>query len=100
MLISFSSPEAEYTFQLKKPILPMMMQRHYKADGWLGMLLGAKFYINMDGKYDFEEAFQMLLRELAGRFMYNGMWVVSSKPILICYYTCHVTLACTVVPLF
>ena len=41
-----------------------MMQRHYKADGWLGMLMGAKLYINFDGKYEFEEAFEMLMKEL------------------------------------
>ena len=64
----FSLPtEAEYTFQLKKPIVPLMMQRHYKPDGWLGMLLGSKFYINFDGKYEFEDAFEMLERELSGR---------------------------------
>ena len=56
--------EAEYTFQLKQPIVPLMMQRHYKPDGWLGMLMGAKLYINFDGKYDFETAYQMLLKEM------------------------------------
>lgn len=44
-----------------------MMQRHYKADGWLGMLLGAKLYINFDGKYTFEHAYKMLLKELSDR---------------------------------
>lgn len=44
-----------------------MMQRHYKADGWLGMLLGSKFYINFDGKFEFDEAYEMLVRELNGR---------------------------------
>ena len=44
-----------------------MMQRKYKPDGWLGMLLGSKFYVNFDGKYEFDEAYTMLNRELAGR---------------------------------
>ena len=44
-----------------------MMQRHYRADGWLGMLLGSKLYINFDGKYTFEHAYSMLLKELKGR---------------------------------
>lgn len=57
--------EAEYTFQLKKPLIPLMMQRYYKPDGWLGMLCGAKMYINFDGKYEFDYAFNMLKRELA-----------------------------------
>ena len=62
-----SPTEAEYTFQLKKPILPLVLQRHYKADGWLGIMMGAKFYVNFDGKYEFEQAFSMLVRELDGR---------------------------------
>ena len=44
-----------------------MMQRRYRADGWLGMMVGAKLYINFDGKYEFDEAYCMLLKELAGR---------------------------------
>ena len=44
-----------------------MMQRRYRADGWLGMLVGAKLYINFDGKYAFDDAYQMLLKELQGR---------------------------------
>ncbi len=63
----FTIVEAEYTFQLKKPIVPLMMQRHYRPDGWLGMLLGSKLYINFDGKYTFEHAYTMLLKELKGR---------------------------------
>ena len=56
--------EAEYTFEQEKPFIPLMMQRHYKPDGWLGLLLGSKFYVNFDGKYEFDEAYEMLLREL------------------------------------
>lgn len=26
--------EAEYAFQLNKPIIPLIMQKGYKADGW------------------------------------------------------------------
>ena len=56
--------EAEYTFQLKRPIVPLMMQRRYKPDGWLGMLMGAKQYVNFDGKFDFGYAYDMLVREI------------------------------------
>lgn len=59
-----SLPEAEYTFQLKKPIIPLMLQRHYRPDGWLGIMMGAKLYINFDGKYTFDHACNMLVREL------------------------------------
>jgi len=71
-LISFLLIEAEYTFQLKKAIVPLMMQRYYKPDGWLGILIGAKLYINFDGKYEFDVASEMLLKELNGRGKDHG----------------------------
>ena len=56
--------EGEYTYQRGKPLIPLMMQRRYRADGWLGMLMGVKLYINFDGKYEFEKAYQMLVKEM------------------------------------
>lgn len=60
-------PEAEYTFQLKKDYIPLMMQRKYRPDGWLGIILGAKLYFDFSGKYPFEKSFTGLLKELRGR---------------------------------
>jgi len=48
------------------------MQRYYKPDGWLGILIGAKLYINFDGKYEFDVASEMLLKELNGRGKDHG----------------------------
>ena len=64
--------EAEYAFQRKKPVIPVMLQRKYKPDGWLGLIIGAKLYINFDGKYKFEEAMIMLQKELDGRGKGSG----------------------------
>ncbi len=52
--------------------MPIMMQRRYRADGWLGMLLGSKLYINFDGKYAFEHAYTLLLKELKERGRGHG----------------------------
>ena len=38
--------EAEYAYQLKKDIIPLKMQRNYTADGWLGMFVGTKLWID------------------------------------------------------
>ncbi|GFO26287.1 hypothetical protein PoB_005279200 [Plakobranchus ocellatus] len=46
--------EAEYTFQQRKPIIPLIMQRGYKPDGWLGLILGSKLYYDFSGNYSFE----------------------------------------------
>ncbi|XP_052786989.1 uncharacterized protein LOC128222153 isoform X2 [Mya arenaria] len=59
--------EAEYTFQLKKDYIPIMMQKKYRPDGWLGIILGAKLYFDFSGKYPFEKSFTGLLKELRGR---------------------------------
>ena len=42
----------------------ILLQRHYKPDGWLGLMCGAKLYINFDGKFEFKDAFDMLKREI------------------------------------
>ncbi|KAK6192097.1 hypothetical protein SNE40_003636 [Patella caerulea] len=56
--------EAEYAFTLKKPIIPLMMQRGYKPNGWLGMILGAKLFVDFSGKYSFDDSFKNLSRQL------------------------------------
>jgi hypothetical protein len=56
--------EAEYAFQLNKPIVPLYMQANYKADGWLGIILGSKIFVNFT-KYDFDECMSRLRAELA-----------------------------------
>ena len=59
--------EAEYTFQLRKDYIPIMMQKKYRPDGWLGIILGAKLYFDFSGKYPLEKSFQGLIKELRGR---------------------------------
>ena len=59
--------EAEYAYQLRKDIIPLMMQKNYKADGWLGMLLGTKMWIDFQSKYTIDSGVTKLVKELAGR---------------------------------
>ncbi|XP_041356433.1 uncharacterized protein LOC121373745 [Gigantopelta aegis] len=59
--------EAEYTFQLRKDYIPLMMQKKYRPDGWLGLILGAKLFFDFSGKYPFEKSMSGLLKELRGR---------------------------------
>ncbi|XP_071098917.1 uncharacterized protein [Haliotis cracherodii] len=59
--------EAEYTFQLRKDYIPLMMQKKYRPDGWLGMILGAKLFFDFSGKYPFEKSMSGMLKELRGR---------------------------------
>ncbi|XP_048750552.1 uncharacterized protein LOC125662391 isoform X2 [Ostrea edulis] len=58
--------EAEYTFQLRKEYIPLMVQKRYRPDGWLGFILGAKLYFDFSGKYPFEKPWNGLMKELKG----------------------------------
>lgn len=68
-------PEAEYAFDKGKVMIPLLMQKGYKPDGWLGILKGSKLYIDFSGKYSFEEQIQKLLAELGGRGRDPGLEV-------------------------
>jgi len=39
--------EAEYAFNLRKPIIPILVEQNYRPDGWLGALLGTKLYYDL-----------------------------------------------------
>ena len=60
----FTITEAEYAFQQRKKIVPLMLQRGYKPDGWLGFILGAKLFFDFSGKYSFQDKFNDLFKEL------------------------------------
>ena len=57
--------EAEYTRKLQRPFVPIWMQRHYKPDGWLGFILGEKFYVDFS-KFEFRRAYEMLKEQIKG----------------------------------
>ena len=59
--------EAEYAYQLRKDIIPLMMQRKYRGDGWLGMLVGTKLWFDFESKQVLEQGVMKLIRELGGR---------------------------------
>ena len=59
--------EAEYAYQLRKDTIPLMMQRKYRGDGWLGMLVGTKLWFDFQSKHVLEQGVTKLIRELGGR---------------------------------
>lgn len=61
--------EAQYAFQRDKPMVPLMLEEGYRADGWLGMLLGVRLYYAflgpvLESEAAFEAKIQELTREL------------------------------------
>jgi hypothetical protein len=55
--------EAEYAEKKKKLILPLLMQSGFEADGWLGLLIGARIYVNFASS-PFESAMADLKKQL------------------------------------
>jgi hypothetical protein len=58
--------EAEYAFNRKSKIVPLLVEPKYQADGWLGFLAGSKIYVDFAEKEDeeFEKAYELLIAEL------------------------------------
>ena len=60
---NYCRAEAQYAFQQQRKIVPVLLQKHYKPDGWLLFLLGRLLYIDFN-KYEFDRAMSMLYKEL------------------------------------
>ncbi|XP_074615176.1 uncharacterized protein LOC141874718 isoform X1 [Acropora palmata] len=54
--------EAEYAYQRRKQIIPLMMEESYSPDGWLGIILGSKLW--MDFRKDPHKGIQQLMNEI------------------------------------
>ena len=65
IFIALPLTEAEYAFQLRKKIVPLMMEEHYVPDGWLGIILGTKYYMDFCGKPRFEDEALKLINEIS-----------------------------------
>jgi hypothetical protein len=60
---NYCRAEAHYAFQRQRKIVPVLLQKHYKPDGWLLFLMGQLLYVDFN-KYDFDRAMKMLYKEL------------------------------------
>ena len=60
----YCQAEAEYAFQCKRRLLPIVVRQGYRADGWLGLIIGSRIYIDY-GRQEFEKACELLLKEIA-----------------------------------
>eukprot|EP00300_Choanocystis_sp_HF-7_P039547 c5868_g1_i2.p1 GENE.c5868_g1_i2~~c5868_g1_i2.p1 ORF type:complete len:642 (-),score=157.04 c5868_g1_i2:78-1973(-) len=59
--------EAEYAYQKRVPVIPLLLQPNYVADGWLGLIMGSKLYIDFANPSDFNQRLKMLIKELGTR---------------------------------
>ena len=58
------STEAQYAYKLEKDIVPLLLERGYEADGWLGFILGVKLFFEFTDKYPFQEKSDGLRKQL------------------------------------
>ncbi|KXZ56698.1 hypothetical protein GPECTOR_1g629 [Gonium pectorale] len=56
--------EAEYAYQQRKRIVPVMMERGYRPTGWLGILIGTKLYFDCSERRLIPARVMALEREL------------------------------------
>ena len=59
--------EAEYTYQLRKDVIPLMVDGKYRPDGWLGFIVGSKFWIDFSEKHKLDSNVTKLVKELGTR---------------------------------
>ena len=60
---NYCRAEAHYAFKRQLKIVPVLLQEHYKPDGWLVFLIGQLLYVDFT-KQNFEHAMVGLLNEL------------------------------------
>eukprot|EP01048_Picozoa_sp_COSAG05_P005045 COSAG05_NODE_290_length_12056_cov_14.204232_10_plen_452_part_00 len=66
--------EAQYAFQQKKEMVPLMLEDGYRANGWLGMLLGVRLWYGFYGTVlSSEEAFEGKMEELCRELGDRGL---------------------------
>ncbi|CAF3669446.1 unnamed protein product [Rotaria socialis] len=65
---NYCRAEAQYAFQCERRIVPILLQKQYKPDGWLLFIIGQLLYVDFN-KYEFSRAMQMLHKELKVEFM-------------------------------
>ena len=60
---TYCQAEAEYGFNCKRILLPLIVRAGYKPDGWLGFMIGSRMYVDF-GRFDFNTACEKLMTEI------------------------------------
>ena len=74
--------EAEYSLNLNKPIIPLLMEKSYTPDGWLGILSGSSVSIDFTKK-EFDESFKRLYEEIKYIIKTNKIQLVEIEEVKI-----------------
>ena len=74
--------EATYAYDLKKDIIPLMMEGNYKGDGWLGIIVTGKMWFDFQSKHVLEQSVTKVIKELGGRGKDVDVTDGPSKPVV------------------
>ncbi|CAF3705481.1 unnamed protein product [Rotaria sordida] len=55
--------EAQYAFERRCKLIPLVMKTKYKPDGWLGIIVSGKIYVDFS-KFQFDSAYSILKTEI------------------------------------
>ena len=61
---TYCQAEAEYAFNCKRRLIPLIMRQGYRPDGWLGFMIGSRIYVDF-GRFDFDVACEKLMTEIS-----------------------------------
>jgi len=61
---TYCQAEAEYAFGCKRRLIPLIVRAGYKADGWLGFMIGSRIYVDF-GRFEFPVACEKLMNEIS-----------------------------------
>ena len=64
-MLLICSPECEYACDRRKPIIPLLLEHNYRADGWLGIVKGTKLHFDFSREKYFSSSMKGLLKEVA-----------------------------------
>jgi hypothetical protein len=60
---AYCRSEAEYAYTRQRHLIPLVMEKKYRPDGWLGFICASKMYVDFT-KTEFEQAFQKLISQI------------------------------------
>ena len=78
--------EAQYAFQQHKDMVPLMLEEGYRANGWLGMLIGVRMWFaffgtTLSSDSAFEEKVEELCFELGERGQQPTDWAAQDQTV-------------------
>lgn len=71
--------EAEYAYQLRKQIIPLMMEPRFQPSGWLGIIVGTKLWMDFREAQNVEAGTSHLIRELGKKGKSQGICTRPTK---------------------